>query len=454
MAALAFAAAGCGGGGGGSSASGTKPETWAADVCGALQTWTDDLKSGSQNAELRPQTERRPQVGQAEARRVPRERQAEHAEDGRRREGRRSACGQGRPGDPERPRVRPHRGARQLPARGRQGRRSSRRTTRGVDRRASRSLGTADPERADGDRPSTSRTSRTSTTSAISTRRWPDEPSCKPFVSSSSVRLERSRSPSANRGSRAWTARLNSCLVRPRRRPRSWSRRSRRGAPRGAPCRSRRDRGSRRSCSSASSRSGGVVRPLRRVAVGDQLRALLLEEVELPPDHVLEAHSELPVELEVGLRRLRPRSARAARARLRRGRCCERRRIVEQLARGLGERVEVARRHDPTRLEAAHRLGDPAHVVGDDRNPGAERAQQRPALVDLGPVRKERDRRLAERPVDLVLGQDSRGATPLGRRPRPGSRRCSRADRRRRAAAPRRSASSPRSRRRGPCTRG
>jgi len=31
-----------------SSASGTKPETWSATVCGALQTWEDDLKSGSQ----------------------------------------------------------------------------------------------------------------------------------------------------------------------------------------------------------------------------------------------------------------------------------------------------------------------------------------------------------------------------------------------------------------------
>ena len=48
LATLAFAAAGCGGGGDSSSASGTKPETWSADVCGALQTWEDDLKSGSQ----------------------------------------------------------------------------------------------------------------------------------------------------------------------------------------------------------------------------------------------------------------------------------------------------------------------------------------------------------------------------------------------------------------------
>jgi len=45
---LAFAAAGCGGGGGDSSASGTKPEAWASDVCGALLTWQKDLTSGSQ----------------------------------------------------------------------------------------------------------------------------------------------------------------------------------------------------------------------------------------------------------------------------------------------------------------------------------------------------------------------------------------------------------------------
>jgi hypothetical protein len=47
LAALAFAAAGCGGGSDNSSVSGTKPETWSADVCGALQTWEDELESGS-----------------------------------------------------------------------------------------------------------------------------------------------------------------------------------------------------------------------------------------------------------------------------------------------------------------------------------------------------------------------------------------------------------------------
>ena len=48
LVALAFAAAGCSGGSDSSSASGTKPETWSADVCGALQTWEKDLKSGSE----------------------------------------------------------------------------------------------------------------------------------------------------------------------------------------------------------------------------------------------------------------------------------------------------------------------------------------------------------------------------------------------------------------------
>ena len=49
VATLAFAAAGCGGGSDSSSSSGTDPETWAADVCGALSTWTDDLRTKSQS---------------------------------------------------------------------------------------------------------------------------------------------------------------------------------------------------------------------------------------------------------------------------------------------------------------------------------------------------------------------------------------------------------------------
>jgi len=46
---LALAAAGCGGGSddSNSSSSGTDAKTWAKDVCGALDTWSNDVKSGS-----------------------------------------------------------------------------------------------------------------------------------------------------------------------------------------------------------------------------------------------------------------------------------------------------------------------------------------------------------------------------------------------------------------------
>jgi len=48
---LALAAAGCGGGGSddSSSSSGTDAKTWAKDVCGALDTWSNDVKSGSKD---------------------------------------------------------------------------------------------------------------------------------------------------------------------------------------------------------------------------------------------------------------------------------------------------------------------------------------------------------------------------------------------------------------------
>jgi hypothetical protein len=57
---LAVAAAGCGGGGdSSSSSSGTDPAEWSSTVCGALQTWEDDLKSGSQqlSSDLRSSTD-------------------------------------------------------------------------------------------------------------------------------------------------------------------------------------------------------------------------------------------------------------------------------------------------------------------------------------------------------------------------------------------------------------
>ena len=81
----------------------------------------------------------------------------------------------------------------------------------------------------------------------------------------------------------------------------------------------------------------------------------------------------------------------------------ERGRVVEQLAGRLRQRGDVARRHDPARAEAANRLGEAADVIRDDRHSRAERPEQGTALVDLGSVRKERDRCFAEGPVDLPV---------------------------------------------------
>ena len=68
-------------------------------------------------------------------------------------------------------------------------------------------------------------------------------------------------------------------------------------------------------------------------------------------------------------------------------------------------RVDVARRHDRAGPEPADHLAEPADVVDDRRDAGAEHLQERARDVDLGPVGKERDRRLA---------------TAHGRAPRPG----------------------------------
>ena len=76
------------------------------------------------------------------------------------------------------------------------------------------------------------------------------------------------------------------------------------------------------------------------------------------------------------------------------------------------ERVDVPRRNHAAGAEAANRLGQPRHVVGDGRDTRAERPQQRPALVDLRAVREDGDGGLAERVVDLGRGQVAE--PPLG----------------------------------------
>ena len=69
------------------------------------------------------------------------------------------------------------------------------------------------------------------------------------------------------------------------------------------------------------------------------------------------------------------------------------------------ECADVARRDDASGPEAAHRLGDTADVVRDRGDTGAEGAQERTALVEFWAVGEERDRRLAERAIDLAVGQ-------------------------------------------------
>lgn len=79
--------------------------------------------------------------------------------------------------------------------------------------------------------------------------------------------------------------------------------------------------------------------------------------------------------------------------------------VGEQLVDGGGQAGDVARGDHATRIEALDRLGDPADVIGDGRDARSERTQQRPALVELGPVREDGDRRSAERTVALLRRQ-------------------------------------------------
>jgi endonuclease/exonuclease/phosphatase family metal-dependent hydrolase len=81
----------------------------------------------------------------------------------------------------------------------------------------------------------------------------------------------------------------------------------------------------------------------------------------------------------------------------------ERRRVVEQLTGSRGKRLDVTGRHDASRAEPRDRLRDSADVVRHCRHSGAERLQERAALVELRPVWKECDGCLAERALELVL---------------------------------------------------
>src|SRR3954453_19619980 len=97
-----------------------------------------------------------------------------------------------------------------------------------------------------------------------------------------------------------------------------------------------------------------------------------------------------------------------------RARTCggERGPVIQQLARCRSEGLDVARRHDAARLESPDRLGDAADVVRNRRHTGAERLEERSALVELRPVGEQRHRRLAERAFELALWEVTEA--PLG----------------------------------------
>jgi endonuclease/exonuclease/phosphatase family metal-dependent hydrolase len=77
--------------------------------------------------------------------------------------------------------------------------------------------------------------------------------------------------------------------------------------------------------------------------------------------------------------------------------------VGEELVHGRRETGHIPRGHHAAGGEAADRLGDAADVVRDGGNPGAERAQEGAALVELRPVWEDCDRGVAEGAVDLRL---------------------------------------------------
>src|SRR5262249_29347590 len=76
-------------------------------------------------------------------------------------------------------------------------------------------------------------------------------------------------------------------------------------------------------------------------------------------------------------------------------------RLVQQLADRIRKRLHVSSWNDAPGSEAPNGLRDPAHVVCNGRHSCAERLQQGAALIELGPVREDGDRRLAERAPNL-----------------------------------------------------
>ena len=81
----------------------------------------------------------------------------------------------------------------------------------------------------------------------------------------------------------------------------------------------------------------------------------------------------------------------------------ERARVVEKLSHRVTQGGDVVGRHHTPGTERSHRLGKPADVVDDGGQARSERLQKRAALVELRSIGEDRDRRFAERPLDLRL---------------------------------------------------
>ncbi len=151
-----------------------------------------------------------------------------------------------------------------------------------------------------------------------------------------------------------------------------------------------------------------IVLPLGGAAVRDQLRLVLGEDVELAGDHVGEAAAEDHTISSYTERCVRAAASHVSSSRARRAPA-----RASSSASGSPSSSAIAAASAATSPAGTtrpapnrqHRLGHAADVVGDRRHAGAERAEQRAALVELRPVREHGDRRLAEGAVDLGLRQ-------------------------------------------------
>ena len=80
----------------------------------------------------------------------------------------------------------------------------------------------------------------------------------------------------------------------------------------------------------------------------------------------------------------------------------ERRLVVEQLSDGVAQCGDVIGRDNAPGTVVRDSLAETADVVDDRRHPGAERLQERPALVELRAVGEDCDGRVTESTLELL----------------------------------------------------